>query len=312
MKLLKILLGIAIFIAGLLTIAGEVIFFIMSNRKGNVDFLWDGEESEHNKAIRLNREKDRKWLKSQPLKEFSITSDDGLKLCATMLPADIPTNRYILAIHGYRATGHNEFDSIARFYHEQGINVFMIDHRASGKSEGKYITYGAKESEDCMKWLSFMIDTFGKDIKIALHGCSMGSATTMMLLGKELPSNVVFAVSDCGYSSLKAQLYHNFHQNKMPADLCYFLYKLFGKIHGKFDADSIQPVISLEKCKIPVIFAHGKEDAFVPFNMVYANYDACPVKDKVLIPVDGAEHVQAFQCSDEIQKNIIEYVNKFM
>jgi len=312
MKILKTLVKISAFLTGILAIAGEVIFYLMSHRKGSVDFLWSGEEPEKNRKIRLKRESDLEWLKSQDMENYYITSEDGLKLHASLLKADKPSDKYVLAIHGYRCYGLKEFDSISRFYHEQGVNVFMIDHRASGQSEGTYITYGAKESRDCILWLGFMIKTFGQDIKILLHGCSMGSATTMLLLGMNLPDNVKFAVTDCGYASLKSQLYHNFCQYKMPAGLCYFLYKFFAKIHGDFDADSITPVLSLESCKIPVIFVHGMEDGFVPFNMVYAVYDACPNENKKLIKVQEAEHVQSFQYSQEYKDSIIEYIKKFM
>lgn len=308
----KIIAGCVIVISSILAFIGEVIFYLMSNRKGNVDFLWDGKESKHDRKIREKREKDLEWLENQELTEYSIKSSDGLKLKATLLKAKKPSNNYVLAIHGYRATGHKEFDSISRFYRKQGVNVFMIDHRASGKSEGTYITYGAKEVEDCMLWLDFMNETFGDDIKIAIHGCSMGSATTMMLLGKKLPPNVVFAVSDCGYSSLKKQLCYNFKGNRMPSGICYQLYRLFALIHAKFDADSVTPAKSLKNCTIPVIFAHGKKDDFVPFEMVYTNYEACPVADKTLITVDGAKHVQAFQCSDELKEAIKEYIFRFM
>ena len=312
MKAFKIITALVLVLAGLMAVCGEVIFFLMSHRKGNVDFLWSGEESEKNRKVRLKREADLEWLNSQPKDDYYITSDDGLKLHASLLKALTPTDRYVLCIHGYRCTGLKEFDSISRFYHEQGLNVFMIDHRASGSSEGKYITYGAKESLDCLKWLSFMRDTFGSDIKISLHGCSMGSATVMMLLGMDLPSNVKFAVSDCGYSSLKGQLTHNFTQYKMPVKLCYGLYKFFAKLHAGFNADDVCPVISLEKCKIPAIFIHGMEDGFVPFDMVYANYDACACPDKKLITVDEAEHVQSFQYSSEYKEAIRDYISKYM
>ena len=310
--LFKIVAGCLLAVTAIFTFVGEVIFFLLSNRKGNVDFLWEGEESEHDKKIRKNREKDLAWLKGQELEEHSITSADGLRLNATLLRAKKPSNKYVLAIHGYRATGHKEFDSISRFWRKQGVNVFMIDHRASGESEGKYITYGAKEAEDCLLWLDYMNRTFGKDITIALHGCSMGSATVMLLLGKKLPHNVVFAVSDCGYSSLKGQLYHNFDGNNMPKEVCYQLYRFFALLHAGFDADKVTPQKSLKKCTIPVIFAHGKADDFVPFKMVYDNYASCPVSDKQLITVDGAGHVQAFQCSDELKNAIKDYINKYM
>jgi len=307
----KMLLGtLGIATAG---IAGaQTLLYLMSDRRGNVDFLFKGEESEHNRDIRLKREEDYFWLINQPLEHYYITSRDGLKLHASLLRADIPTDKYVFAVHGYRCNGNKEFDSISRFYHEQGINVFMIDHRASGESEGKYITYGAKERDDCMDWLNYMISNFGSDISILIHGCSMGSATVMLLTGKVLPANVKFAVSDCGYSTLKGQLYHNFNQYKLIPMIFYPLYKHAAMLEADFNPDDVSPIDAVGKCTIPMIFAHGKKDEFVPFNMVLANYDACSSPDKKLFTVEGAEHVQAFQMSDEFKDAIVEYINKYL
>lgn len=289
----------------------KTLLYLMSDRNGNVDFLFSGEESEHNRTIRLKREEDYYWLINQPLEHYYMTSRDGLKLHASLLRANSPSDKYVLAVHGYRCNGNKEFDSISRFYLEHGINVFMIDHRASGESEGRYITYGAKESEDCMDWLNFMLSNFGSDISIILHGCSMGSATVMLLTGNVLPDNVKFAVSDCGYSTLKGQLYHNFSQYKMIPKLFYPLYRQAAILQADFDPDEVKPIEAVSKCLVPMIFAHGKNDDFVPFEMVLANFDACSSPDKELFTVDGAEHVQSFQMSEEFKDAIVKYINKY-
>lgn len=300
--------------AGLLLLSGEVIHFLLSHRKANLDFIFkdDTEPSEFEKAIKLKRAADRDWILEKGLKEYTITSKDGLALKGYFFAAKEPTDKYVFCIHGYRMTGMSEFDSIIRFYHEQGINVFFIDQRSCGQSDGSYITYGALESEDCMLWIDFMLKQFGNDIKIMLHGISLGSATTMLVCGKELPENVKFAVCDCGYASVKSQLMHNFSQYKMPANISYALYRSVAILQGKNDPEKTAPVLAMENCKIPVLFAHGENDTFVPFNMVYAVYDACPNPDKKLITVPGAEHARAFFVNNDLKNGIKEFISKFM
>lgn len=314
LRFFKGLLKGSVLAAGAGAGSAYVLFYLLSHKNGNVDFVLsdDRPETEENAVIRIRRENDYEWLTSQSLEHFHITSDDGLKLHACLLPASKPSDKYVLAVHGYRCFGTKEFDSIARFYHENDVNVFMIDHRASGESEGKYITYGAKEHEDCLKWIDFMLLTFGRNIKISLHGCSMGSATVMMMLGCNLPENVKFAVSDCGYSTLKEQLYFNFKQYKLPADICYPLYCQAAKLVARFDPDEVCPIKSLENSTIPVIFAHGEADNFVPYEMGPRNYEACTSEQKVFISVPDAEHVQAFQRSDEQKNMILQYIKKYM
>ncbi|MCR5790874.1 MAG: alpha/beta hydrolase [Lachnospiraceae bacterium] len=312
-KKIKFLVSSALTVGALGAAASETILYLLSNKNGDPNITrFDAEESDLDKAIERVREEDHEWLLSQELTHYYTTSSDGLKLHATYLPAAVASKRFALCIHGYRCNGTKEFDSISRFYHEEGVNCFMIDHRAHGESEGKYITYGVKESEDCIGWLKFMRREFGEDIQIILHGVSMGAATVMLMSGKLLPNNVVFAVSDCGYSTLKDQLYHNFKQSHLPPVVAYQLYRQTAKLHAGFDPDECNPIEGVENSNIPILFAHGEDDQFVPFDMVYANFDACPSPVKQLVTVPGAKHAQAFQADDKLRNAIIDMMDRLL
>lgn len=294
--------------------AAEAIHFLLSSKNADISFLFKNEPApdEYENALIQKRKADREWIKEYGLTEYTISSYDQLALRGYLLSADEPTDKYAFCVHGYRSTGLTEFDSIMRFYHEQGINVFFIDQRACGNSEGTNITYGMKERIDCMFWLNFMLNEFGNDIKILIHGVSMGSATVMMMCGSKLPENVKFAICDCGYATLKSQLLYNFGQHHMPPELSYKLYRATCKSQQKFDPDACQPVTAMESCTIPVIFAHGKADDFVPYEMVYAVYDACASDWKKLVSVDGAAHAKSFFKSNELKQEIVSAIKEFM
>ncbi|MCR5733549.1 MAG: alpha/beta hydrolase [Lachnospiraceae bacterium] len=314
-KKLKFLASSVTALTAVSAAASEAFLYILSNRKGNVDFLFKDEEARKDdldKAIDRVRGEDYEWLLSQDLAHYYITSRDGLKLHASYLPAEEESDCFAFCIHGYRCSGNKEFDSISRFYHDLGINVFMIDHRAHGESEGEYITYGVKEAEDCMDWLKFLRKEFGENIEIILHGVSMGAATVMIMTGKMLPNNVVFAIEDCGYSTLKGQLIHNFTQNHTPAEISYQLYRLSAKLHAHFDPEDCRPIEGVEQSNIPILFAHGEEDEFVPFDMVYANYDACPSPVKKLITIPHAKHAQAFQADNQVKNEIRRMIDQYL
>jgi pimeloyl-ACP methyl ester carboxylesterase len=126
-----------------------LLLFLISNGKADLSFLFkgktptDGEISEKQK-----KEADLEWLRNKNPQSYYMTNSGGLKLHVLYLPATETTDRYILCIHGFHSRGEWEFASVSRFYHEHGFNVLMTDQRACGKSEGKYMTYGAKESLD--------------------------------------------------------------------------------------------------------------------------------------------------------------------
>ena len=148
-----------------------------------------------------------KWLEDYGYEKHYIVSDSGYKLTGYLLKAKEDSNLYLFGAHGYRSYGKKEFCGVAQYYINKGINVFIPDHVASGESEGTYCTFGYNEVRDCMKWLTYMTDNFGKDIEIILHGVSMGCATVTMMSGREdLPSNVKAVVADCGFSQQRSFL----------------------------------------------------------------------------------------------------------
>ena len=100
----------------------------------------------------------KEWLKEmEPTSEYwMIRSHDGLLLEARFLPAEKETNKTVLAVHGYLSDGERDYAVIARFFHEAGYNVLLLDNRAHGASEGKYIGFGCLEREDCYRWIQYL------------------------------------------------------------------------------------------------------------------------------------------------------------
>lgn len=230
-------------------------------------------------------------------KDFAITSSDGLTLRGKFYEyaPDAPVE---ILFHGYR--GHAERDLNGGVFRcaALGHSALLVDHRASGKSDGKIITFGVKEVEDCLLWIDFVIQTFGRDVPIFLGGVSMGAATVMMASGKELPSNVKGILADCGYSSAKAIIKKVVREMKLPADLLYPFIKLGAKVYGKFDLDATPPIEAVTHSQVPMVFLHGDTDDFVPCDMSRACYDAC-TSPKSFVIIKGAGHGLAYPVDKE-------------
>ena len=80
----------------------------------------------------------------------------------------------------------------------RGFDIFTCDNTASGESGGKLFGYNVFESADCLKWLNFLRSQFGEDIKVVLHGFSLGGATVLKMSDR-CPDCVKFIVSDSGF-----------------------------------------------------------------------------------------------------------------
>jgi fermentation-respiration switch protein FrsA (DUF1100 family) len=246
------------------------------------------------------RDKMVNWMKetrAMPCERVEITSFDGLTLrgryyeYAKGAPVEI-------LFPGYEGTSERDLCGGVQRCFALGRSALLVDQRASGESDGHVITFGINERKDCLKWIDFLIEKFGKDIKIMLGGVSMGGATVLMAAGEDLPDNVVCVLGDCAYSSAKEIIQKIVQDMHLNATLVYPFIKLGAKLFGHFNLEEASPLQAMTTCKIPVILFHGDEDAFVPYEMSEKIYAACNTT-KRLVCVKGAGHGLAFPKDEE-------------
>ena len=234
-------------------------------------------------------------LKAPPAPNFAsedwtLESFDGLKLHAKKFSPAENSNRWAILVHGYGRDGTFAYD-YAEEYLKRGWNVLIPDLRASGESEGKFITMGALESRDVFDWAKKISDE-NPDAKIILHGVSMGAATVLMTAALE-PKNLVAVVEDCGYTSayemFAAQLEKIFGLPEYPAMPCA---NIVCKIKTGVKISDAAPLAVVDKIKVPILFIHGDADGLVPLYMVDKLFDeAAAPKEKFV--VEGAGHADA-------------------
>jgi len=252
------------------------------------------------------------WFRANEREKFEIINSRGKKLCGFLMTPEKPSDKYILCAHGYRSCGQGEFRFIGKFLLEQGYNVFFVDHQASGSSEGDYITFGKYESIDLLQWINFLVDKFGKDIKIALYGISMGSGTVTLLSNNEnLPENVKCIVADCGYTSVNELFGFILNGGYIPDKPLMFIANQFTKLIGKWDFDKLRPIDSVKEAKVPMLFIHGENDDFVPTYMGGVLYNAC-TSEKDYLSVPGAGHAESYQKNSEMyEEKMKEFFGKY-
>lgn len=235
-------------------------------------------------------------MQGQP---FEITSFDGLRLNATYYEYEKGAPIEIM-FHGYKGSGHRDLCGGVIRAAKQGRSTLMVDHRASGDSEGSVISFGINESRDCRAWIDLVLEKIDKDAKIILTGISMGAATVLITAGRDdLPENVVGVIADCGYTSPKEIIKKTAKEMGFPPTLTYPFIKLGGRIFGHFNVDELSPLEAMKKCKLPVIFFHGDCDDFVPYEMSERNFEMCASERKKLVAIEGAGHGVAYPVDEE-------------
>jgi fermentation-respiration switch protein FrsA (DUF1100 family) len=224
---------------------------------------------------------------------FTIKSFDGLTLKGKYYEK-FPGAPIELMFHGYRGNAQRDLCGGVERCFRLGRNAMIIDQRASGRSDGHVITFGIKESADCYEWVKYTVARFGEEKKIIIGGISMGAATVMMATRFDLPKNVVCVLADCGYTSPKEIIKKVVKEMKLPADLIYPFIRLGALIYGRFNLEETSAMETMKKCTVPVVFVHGDDDAFVPYDMSVRLHDACTSEKKTLITIHGAGHGLAF------------------
>ena len=241
------------------------------------------------------------WILGQPHENWEITSFDGLHLAAVFLPAEVPTNRTILCVHGYRANGCFDFGAAAPFLHGLGWNLLLPDDRAHGASEGTFLGFGNLDSVDCVSWCRELVKKTGSDCRIVLYGISMGAASVLAASGDpDLPSEVRAVAADCGFSSgwaeVKRELGQMFHLPAFPilptADLL-MRWKAGYSLRERAAIDRVR------NSKLPLLIIHGTDDTFVPTSMGQEIYEASASPDKHLLLVKGAVHAHSYLTDTE-------------
>lgn len=262
----------------------------------------------HGHIYEVHREQIVEWIKklmATPHEDLEITSFDGLKLRAKFYEY-APGAPIEVLMHGYRGNAKRDLNGgLARCF-SLGRSALLVDHRASGDSEGTVITFGALESRDAVQWINYISERYGKDRKIIVTGVSMGAATAMIVAGRDdLPENVVGALADCGYTSTEAIIRKVMREDMhMPPSLFMPFVKLGARLFGHFDIKDASPIDAMKKAKVPVIFFHGDSDEFVPFSMSEENYAACTAR-KMLVATPGAGHGLCYVTDSESYENAL-------
>ncbi|WP_055108860.1 alpha/beta hydrolase [Paenibacillus ihumii] len=233
------------------------------------------------------------WWEQQAFEDWSLMSDDGLKLHAYYLGAPAQTNKTVIIAHGYSSKA-ADMGKLARMYSDKlGYNVLLPDARGHGNSEGHYIGFGWPERRDYIQWIDQVIEHSGDQAQIVLHGVSMGGATVLMTSGEKLPPHVKAVVEDCGYTSAKEQLaYQLKRMYHLPAFPLVQTTSLVTKLRAGYFFGEASALEQVKKSVTPTLFIHGDQDLFVPTEMAYKLYENGPAEKKLVI-VPGAGHGQA-------------------
>ncbi len=303
-----VLIGFTLVLALILTM-GITTFVLACVRQKELPWLNDQalQKTAYGRFSDHIRKADR-WLRDHDAQSVSIKSRDGLRLRGLWVPVENAKGT-VLFVHGYRSCVLADFGLAYDFYRDMGFNLLLPDQRSHGKSEGKFITFGVRESEDMACWVNFHNREFG-EFPMLLSGLSMGATTVMYMADMTLPDNVKGIVADCGFTTPGEIISLVFRKTvHLPAGVAVWLADRIARLVAGFSFYEKDTRRSLARSNLPIRMIHGTEDHFVPAMMTRESYDACQT-DKQLLLVEKAGHGVSFlQDKKHYAAMIIDFLN---
>ena len=246
-------------------------------------------------------------MQAYPHDRVEIQSADGITLRANWYPNGDAKKTAIL-LHGWRSAPWWDYGGVFEKLYDAGYAILAVSQRALFDSDGTYVTYGVRESDDLLRWIDLVCERYGSDRKIALMGVSMGASTVLLTTGKPLRDAVKCAVSDCAYTKAKELFREGAHGWLPISRLCVDLVSRLRTHTSYFPANCLKAVA---RSKTPTYFIHGDEDEVVPFRMLDELYQACAApKERWRVP--GAKHGEAY-ASDPVgyEKRILPFLDRY-
>lgn len=199
--------------------------------------------------------------------EVWLTTSDGVRINGWFFP-QTGAKRVLLFFHGNAeniGTGLGRTKVLSTL----GLNIFAVDYRGYGKSEGSPDEAGVyRDADAAYRYLTGERGFRPKDVII--HGVSLGGAVAI-----DLASRV-----ECG--GLIAE--STFTSARDMARHAFFI-PLFAYV-PKSQFKSVDKIASV---RAPVLVIHGKRDELIPFTMGEQLFRAAP-GPKTFAPMENAGH----------------------
>ena len=218
-------------------------------------------------------------------------------------------SKLAIVVHGYGGC-HYDVVKQCQIFEKAGYDIFTLDLRAHGESEGDALTMGLYESQDLLSWIE-QLSSF-KDYRIALYGISMGASTVLLSASDKKAKNIQLAIEDCGYDNANREFSYIFAKSKIKRKWLYRIFYKYTKQVKKIDLRQIDIAKSIKNLKMPVLFIHGDKDEFVPTEMVYTLFDSVGTDRKSLYIAKDATHGNAYEVNPKLyEQKIYTFLNKY-
>lgn len=233
--------------------------------------------------------------------EINVITNDGIKLNSWLFKSPQQSPGTIIYLHG---VGDCKIAGIpfAKFFRDNGFNIFLYDSRRHGESGGDYCTYGFYEKHDLIRVIDYLESR--KDLntgKIGLFGSSMGAAVAIQTAA--IDKRIKAVVAENSFSTLR-KIFDDYQKRIVKIPFHYlrnFVIKR-SEFMANFKAREVSPLQSIADVHIPILFVYAKLDKHINYKysiQLYENTD----EPKELFPLDDSSHNDTWELGGEKYHN---------
>lgn len=254
----------------------------------------------------------RKWIDAVELKYEEIMSPYFYRI-HTAVAENGDNRRWVFLLHGV-TQNHKYLIDIASYYHKAGYSVIMWDSRGHGKSEGKTTTYGYYERFDVKVVVGYLRKQYGEDIKIGLHGISMG-AGILLQYASCVRDDCDFYIADSPYSSfprqVKSVVGKKLRLNGLPIKIVFKAGNFLCRVLFKFDIKKIDITAKVHRIENPVLFFVCRDDDYINPDMTKELHEAVNSEINEIVWYDDGGHAGSFYSHpDDYERKCLEFLSQ--
>lgn len=198
---------------------------------------------------------------------------------------------------------------IAERFCAAGLNCVLVDHRAHGRSEGRFCTYGRLEQHD----LSAVIDAaeakFGENLRpIALWGISLGGAIALQTAAADRRIAAVISVNAFADLADIARLRGEKLISNVGSHFGVLTLLEASRCSG-VNLFQARPESAAARLRIPVMIVHAEDDRVIPLSHANRIFKRIPSPRKRFEIVPNATHGNVLlEGGDALYQEMIEFV----
>lgn len=308
---LKTAAAIAAAGTGFMAAAGNILYDYIINRNQSYMF---GPLKKLKESVRIGEfsrmdlsEETINWAEKTTITQRQTHAYDGTNLNAYCFEQPKPTQRWLVAVHGYGQSASAMFPFAKPFY-EAGYNVLIPECRGCGRSGGNYYGLGWADRMDIVKWCR-LIGADQPRAEIVVFGLSTGADAVLMASGEDnLPTNVRCVIADSAYSRLTDLSNFILKKHSLPSGLLTFSVSLVTWLRAGFSFMQASAVNQVAKSHTPTLFIHGGEDEQFPVEMCYELYEAADCTKDIMIVEEASHGYAMFADYDKYWERVWQFV----